>query len=80
MIREINSFGDARRFILETMLDLRDDKIPVDKAIAIAANMKVLNENIYAEIKSVRLAIDAKNSGHEFGRVVEIGKLLIGNE
>jgi len=79
MVTEINNFGDARRFLIEVMIAIRDDKIPVEKAMAIASTMKVINDNIYAEIKATKMAIEAKDKAHEFGRVVHMGKLLIGD-
>ena len=33
--------GDARRLILETIVDLRNGAMPVDRGQAIAANMRV---------------------------------------
>lgn len=78
-IRKIDSFGDARKFILQTMIQLRDGNIPVATGMAIAANMKVLNDNIQAEINAAKLSLLAQEKGHEFGKVVSMGKRLIGD-
>ena len=77
-ITEINTFGDARRFILNTMIELRDGKMDISRGMAIAANMKVLNDNIQCEINIAKVAISAKEKGHDFGRVVHMGTALIG--
>jgi hypothetical protein len=79
-IKTIENFGDARRLILQTMIQLRDGEIPVHTGMAIAANMKVLNDNIQCEINAAKLSILAKEKGHDFGRVVKMGRALIGND
>jgi hypothetical protein len=77
-IKTIENFGDARRFILQTMIQLRDNEIPVSTGMAIAANMKVLNDNIQAEINAAKLSLLAQEKGHDFGRIVQMGKKQIG--
>ena len=79
-INKIDSFGDSRRFILETMIALRDGEIEVNKGMAIAANMKVLNDNIQMEINAAKLCLLAQREGHNFGSIVQMGKKLIGND
>ena len=79
-INHIDSFGDARRLILQTMIQLRDGELPVSTGMAIAANMKVLNDNIQAEINAAKLSILAQKEGHDFGVISKMGKRLISNE
>lgn len=73
----IMTTGDARRMILETIMDLRSGKMPVDRGMAIAANMKVLNDSMSAEVNAAKLAIMASKEGKDFGQVVHMGKRLI---
>ena len=63
LIKEINNFGDARRMILQTMIQLRDGEMDISRGMAIAANMKVLNDNIQAEINAAKLSIIANEKG-----------------
>lgn len=70
--------GDARRLVLETMAALKTGAMPTDRGLAIAANMKVLNDSISAEINAAKMAILAKKEGFEFGRNVEMGRRLLG--
>ena len=79
-IKTIDNFGDARRLILQTMIQLRDGEIPVATGMAIAANMKVLNDNIQCEINAAKLSILAKEKGHDFGRIVQMGQSVIGSD
>lgn len=69
--------GDARRVILETILDLRSGKMPAATGMAIAANMKVLNDSIQTEINYTKVAMLAQERGHDFGRIVPMGQRLI---
>jgi hypothetical protein len=69
--------GDARRLILETIVDLRNGAMPVDRGQAIAANMRVLNESMMVEVKAARLAMEAKENNHDFGEVVQLGQRQI---
>ena len=48
--------------------------------MAIAANMKVLNDNIQVEINAAKLAMATEGRAHTFGRVVGMGQRLIGND
>lgn len=78
-INQIATFGDARRMILDTIADLRDGKMDVNRGMAIAANMKVLNDSVQVEINAAKTAILAKKEGHNFGKVVGMGQKVIGN-
>ena len=73
------TFGDVRRMMLETIVALRDDKMDVGRGMAIAANFKVLNDNVQAEINAAKMALAAKDEVHNFGRVVGMGQRFIGN-
>lgn len=76
-ITRIETFGDVRRLILETVLSLRDGTIDVSRGMAIAANIKVLNDNIQAEINAAKLSIATEGRAHQFGNVVRMGRRLI---
>jgi hypothetical protein len=73
------SFGEVRQLILETILNIRDGGLDVSQGMAMAANFKVLNDNINAEIAATKLSIQTENSAHRFGEVVSMGRRLIGN-
>lgn len=76
---QLATFGDVRRMILENMAALRDGKIDVARGMAIAANMKVLNDNIQVEINAAKMALLTENKAHSFGRIVGMGQKVIGN-
>lgn len=77
---QIMTFGDVRRMILQTISDLRSGQIEVSRGMAIAANMKVLNDNIQTEINAAKLSMAVEGTAHNFGRVVGMGQRLIGGD
>jgi hypothetical protein len=80
-IKVVENFGDARRLILQTMMQVRDGEIPVSVAMAMAANMKELNSNIQMEINHAKVWLQAEERGHAFGKVVKMGQnSIIGDE
>lgn len=77
---QIATFGDARRMILETIMEIRNGNMGASTGMAIAANFKVLNDNVQVEINAAKLALATEGKAHNFGRVVGMGRRLIGND
>lgn len=76
----LRTMGDVRRLILDTVMDLRSGSMDIGRGMAIAANMKVLNDNIQVEINAAKMALLTDGRAHNFGRVVGMGQRLIGND
>ena len=76
---QLTTFGDARRMILDTIVELRSGQMDVGRGMAIAANMKVLNDSVQVEINAAKMALQTKDEAHNFGRIVGMGQRLIGN-
>lgn len=79
-VNQLATFGDVRRMILDTIVDLRTNQMDATRGMAIAANMKVLNDNVQVEINAAKLALATEGKAHTFGRVVGMGRRLIGND
>ena len=77
-INQIATTGDARRMILDTIMELRRGDMPASTGMAIAANMKVLNDSIQVEINAAKLSLATEGRAHEFGKIVQMGQRLIG--
>mgnify|MGYP000875027169 CR=1 FL=1 len=77
--KEPKNFGDVRSMILDTIVALQSDELDVSRGMAIAANFKVLNDNIFAEIAATKLALATDGKAHTFGQVVRMGQRLITN-
>ena len=76
---QLATFGDVRRMILDTIVSLRDEKMDVSRGMAIAANFKVLNDNVQVEINAAKMVVAAEDKVHNFGRLVGMGQRYIGN-
>lgn len=79
-INQIATFGDARRMILDTIVGLKNGDMDISRGMAIAANMKVLNDSIQVEINAAKMVLLAEERGHSFGRMVGMGQKLIAND
>lgn len=77
---QIATFGDARRMILDTIVELRRGDMDINRGMAIAANMKVLNDSVQVEINAAKMALATKDEAHNFGRIVGMGQRLLGND
>ncbi len=71
------TFADVRRCILDTIDALKKGEMDTARGMAIAANFKVLNDNIQTEINATKLALATEDRAHSFGRVVRMGRLQI---
>lgn len=77
---QLMTFGDCRRLLIDTVVALKSGELDVSRGMAIAANMKVLNDNVQVEINAAKMALATENKAHSFGRVVGMGQRLIGND
>ena len=73
MKKRITTFGEGRELICETIQALKSGEMDVGRGMAIAANMKVLNDNIFAEVAVAKMSIVATGVGKEFGEVMRLG-------
>jgi hypothetical protein len=79
-VNQIVTFGDVRRMILATIADLKNGELDVSRGMALAANFKVLNDNVQVEINAAKMALATEGKAHTFGRIVGMGQRLIGND
>jgi hypothetical protein len=79
-IESIRTFGDVRRVIVDTIIGIRSGSIGISEGMAIAANIKVLNDNINAEINAAKVSLVATEKGVNFGEIVHMGQRLICSE
>lgn len=79
-ITEVNSFGDARKLILQTIMHIRDGGLTTAQGAAMEANFRELNSNIQCEINAAKLQLRAEESGKDFGRLVQMGRTIINGE
>jgi len=68
-----NTFGDSRKIILDTIIALKSKQISTSRGMAIAANMKVLNDSIQTEINAAKISLQADKVGKNFGDIMRLG-------
>ncbi len=79
-ITRVETFGDVRRLLIENIMAIRDGRIDVSRGMAIAANVKVLNDNIQAEINAAKMSIATEKTAYKFGNIVHMGNRLIAEQ
>jgi hypothetical protein len=79
-VNQLLTFGDVRRMVIETVMELRNGSMDVSRGMAIAANIKVLNDNVQVEINAAKMALATDGRAHQFGRIVGMGQRLIGHD
>ena len=77
---QIMSFGDFRRAIIADIAAIRNKELDVSQATAMGALYKEVNANIQAEINAAKMALATEDKAHNFGKVVGMGRRLIGND
>lgn len=75
---QIMTFGDVRRSIISTIEAVKSGALDGTKGMAVAALFKVLNDNVQVEINAAKMALATEGKAHSFGRIVGMGKRIIG--
>ena len=76
----MSTFGEIRAMSVATIKELRAGAMDVSRGMAIAANIKVLNDNIQAEVAVTKLAIATEKSSYKFGEVMRMGTAKIAEQ
>ena len=74
---ELNTFGETRKLVLNVIDDIRKGKLSTEQGKVISQNISVINTNIQCEINYAKVALQAKEKGENFGRVVKLGTTII---
>jgi len=77
---QIMTFGDVRRAIVNDISAVRNKTMTVGEAEAVGKLYKELNSNIQVEINAAKMALATEGKAHAFGRVVGMGRRLIGTD
>ena len=73
----LNTAGDARRLVLETIRDMRAGRITPTLGMALIAGIKVVNDTINTEIANSKMILLAKKAGSDFGHIVPMGQMKL---
>lgn len=64
---KIKTAGQLREFLLDTMEQVRDAKVSVERAQVVVKTAAQVNESIYAELKSKQLSKQLGEASHAVG-------------
>jgi len=76
----IRTTGDIRRFIAQTMVDIRSGDLPVDKGQCIAQLAKEITSSMQAEVNVAKVRVSMLATGKNMGDVTQMGKMIIEDE
>ena len=80
----ISTAGDLRRFLAQTMMDIKNGPgnggITIAQGLAIAANAKELTASMQVEVNVAKVKLAAGESHKNLGEVTSLGKMLIGDD
>ena len=80
MIERVETFGDVRSLIIETVMLIRDGGLDPNQANAMATQIKLLNDNLQVEINAAKLYIQADKEGHRMGNLVKLGRRVLNDK
>ena len=76
----IRTSGDIRRLLAETMVEVKNGKLSVDKGLAIASLSKELTGSLQAEVNVAKVRVAMGDAGKAMGKLTHLGKLLINDD
>lgn len=76
----IQSSGDIRRFLAQTMLDIRTGAVSVEKGLAIATLSKEITASLQAEVNVAKVRVAMLQGGRNMGQLTQLGRLEIGQD
>jgi hypothetical protein len=76
-VEKVLTMGDVRQLLMETAINIRDGAINNKDADSIVGCIDAMTRCMQVEINAAKMALNTEGKLHEFGKVVQLGKLLI---
>lgn len=73
----IRTSGDIRRFIAQTMVDIRAGNLSVEKGACIAQLAKEITSSMQAEVNVAKVRVSMLAVGKNMGEITNMGRLVI---
>ena len=73
----IETSGDLRRVLAQSISDIRTKKMDVDQGKAVAMLAKEINSSIQTEVNVAKVRQYMLDIGHDLGKVTHLGKLVV---
>ena len=78
-MKEVQSQGDLRRIVANSLLALARKEISSTDIEAMAKGMDSISNSLNAEVRVAKAKIELRNIGAGIGEVTQLGSLLIGD-
>ena len=73
----IRTSGDVRRTLAQTMVDIRNGDLSVDKGLCVAHLAKEITASIQAEVNVAKVKSVMLNEGKNMGNLTSLGQMII---
>lgn len=73
----IRTSGDVRRLLAQTMTEIKNGNLEVNKGLAIASLAKELTASLQVEVNVAKVRVAMLTSGHNIGQITHLGKMII---
>lgn len=76
----LNTAGEIRRFLANTMVEVKNGQLDLNKGMVVAMLSKELTGNMLAEVNVMKTSLMLQNAGINTNKIQHMGKLLIGDD
>lgn len=76
----IQTSGDLRRVLAQSISDIRTKKMDVDQGKAVAMLAKEITASIQTEVNVAKVRQYMLDIGHDLGKVTHLGKLVVSDD
>lgn len=73
----VTTSGDLRRVLAQTMVEIKNGQLSVDRGLAIASLSKEITASLQAEVNVAKVRVAMLSAGKNLGDVTSLGKLII---
>lgn len=76
----ITTSGDIRRLIAQTMVEVKNGSLSVDRGLAIASLAKEITGSLQAEVNVAKVRVTMLATGRNMGELTNLGKMIISDD
>ena len=73
----ISTSGDIRRLLAQTMVEIKNGTLPVERGLAVAALSKEITSSLQAEVNVAKVRVSMLQTGKSLGSLTELGRMTI---
>ena len=73
----VTTSGDIRRLLADTMVEIKNGTLPVERGLAVATLSKSITDSMQAEVNVAKVRIAMLAAGKNMGEITTMGRLII---